>query len=98
MEPSDNIIGKRILVGLTYLDTNGDIKEEMTLHGVITEVSKNSIVFERADGNGTFSIPREDELELADLEATYTIRATGEEVNGVSYLSSWTITPPKEDE
>ena len=91
-EASDSIIGAHILVGLTYLNEE---KEQIQLHGHITSMSKSTIEFKRADGNGLFSIPFEGELEEADFEAIYTLNSTGEKVTNVNFISSWTISPPE---
>ena len=93
MKKGDSIIGKHLLVGLTYLADDGDVKEKLQLHGTIVGISASTVVFERADGKGKFSMPFDGEFESADPEATYTLSATGEEVTGVELLSSWTISP-----
>ena len=49
------MIGKRLLVGLTYLNSDGEVKEKIQLHGLIKSLSENSLSFERADGEGEFS-------------------------------------------
>ena len=85
------MIGKRLLVGLTYLDRNGEVKEQIQLHGLIKSVSDDTVSFERADGEGDFSIPFDGELDLADEESVYNLRSTGEAVSGVSYIASFTI-------
>jgi len=95
MQISDSIVGKRILVGLTYLDDAGDIRERVQHHGVITQVSDATIVFDRADGTGEFSIPLEPQLDLANPEAVYTLSCSGEKVTGIDFLGSWTIYPPE---
>ena len=49
--------GKHLLVGLTYLNKDGSLKERIQLHGIINNISENTIVFERADNGEDFSIP-----------------------------------------
>jgi hypothetical protein len=95
MQVGNSIIGKRILVGLTYLDDAGAVREQVQHHGLITHVSESTLVFDRADGAGELSIPFEPEIDTADPEAVYTLSSTGEEVTGVDLLASWTINPPE---
>ena len=85
-------VGKRILVGLTYLNANGDVQEQ--LHGLISSVDEHTLTFEKADGSGQFSIPFDGQLAAADPEAIYTLRSTGEAVSGVNFVASFTIHSP----
>jgi len=89
----DTILGRRILVGLTYLDGAGEVTKQIQLHGIISRLAEHSLYFERADGSGEFSIPFDGELDAADPESIYTLRSTGESVSGVDFIASWTIHP-----
>jgi hypothetical protein len=97
MTNSDNsLIGKHVLVGLTYLDHAGNLASQIQLHGLITSVGDSTIRFERADDAGDageFAIPHDGSLTPADREAVYTLRSTGETVTGVDFVASWTIHP-----
>ncbi len=90
-------VGKRILVGLTYLNANGDVQEQVQLHGLISSVGENTLTFEKADGSGQFAIPFDGQLTAADPEAIYTLRNTGEAVSGVNFVASFTIHSPATD-
>jgi len=92
------MIGKRILVGLTYLDENERVSEQVQFYGVIDSIKDNSLVINRSDDEGDFSIPYDGELNEADPEAVYTLRATGEEVTGVNYVSTFTIHKEREND
>lgn len=93
----DTIFGKRILVGLTYLNGAGEVAKQIQLHGIITRLAEHSLYFERADGSGEFSIPFDGKLELANPESIYTLRSAGESVSGVDFIASWTIHPNPEE-
>lgn len=95
---NSQLVGQKILVGLTYLDAKGEVREQRQLHGVIATVGENTVAFERADGAGRFSIPFDGELDAADPEAIYTLRSTGETVSGVNFVASFTISPPASSE
>jgi len=87
-------VGKKILVGLTYLNANGEVQEQLQLHGYISSVGDHTVAFEKADGSGQFSIPFDGQLDSADPEAVYTLRSTGESVTGVNFVASFNIHPP----
>jgi len=88
-------VGKKILVGLTYLNPNGEVREQLQLHGLISNAGEHTLAFEKADGSGQFTIPFDGELDFADPESIYTLRSTGEAVSGVNFLASFTIHPPE---
>lgn len=88
------LVGKKILVGLTYLNANGEVREQLQLHGSISSVGDHTLAFDKADGSGQFSIPFDGQLDAADPESVYTLRSTGEVVTGVSFVASFTIHPP----
>ena len=96
-DEGETIFGKRILVGLTYVDESNKITKRVQLYGEVTGLSENTLFFERADGQGEFSIPFDGELELAEEDAVYTLNSTGEEVTDVQFLSSLVIHPPGDD-
>lgn len=88
---TDGIVGKKILVGLTYLDKEGEVNEQKQLHGKIKEVSDTTLVFSQPNNLGDFSIPYDGELESTDEENIFTLRSHGEEVTGINYLATFTI-------
>ena len=96
MTNSESIIGKRILVGLTYLDSDENVKRRDAFHGPVVAVSESSIVIERSDDGQDFSIPN-DTLYSSDPDDIYTLES-GEEVTGVYATCTWTIFPPDETE
>ncbi len=97
MKKNEKLIGKHILVGLTYLNSKGGIKKRIQFHGTITVLSKNTLHFERADGQGEFSIPFNGKLDAGDRDSVYKLKSTGEKVTGVDFISSWTINPPRKE-
>ena len=91
-------LGKHLLVGLTYLEKDESIREQVQFHGNITAISENTVVFKRNDNGEEFSIPYDnDNLEAGDPEAVYELKSTGEAVENVDFISSWTIHPPSEE-
>lgn len=92
----DKYIGKHLLVGLTYLNTDESVQDRIQIHGKIVDSSESTIVFIREDNGEEFSIPfDEDNLEKSDPDSVYHLKSTGETVENVDFVSSWTIHPPK---
>jgi hypothetical protein len=92
-------IGKHLLIGLTYLEKDESVREQVQFHGNISAVSDSTIVFKRNDNGEEFSIPFDEEnLKEGDPDAVYKLRSTGESVENVDYISSWTIHPPNDED
>lgn len=85
------MIGKKVLVGLTYVDKNNEVTNKLQLHGNIESLGDNTLTFIRSDNAEEFSIPFDGELDEAGVDSIYTLRKTGEEVTGVNFISSFTI-------
>ena len=89
-------VGKYLLIGLTILDSNGNIVDQLQMHGVV----------ERADRTGitvsNFGYRRGDEYihppDLRAIEpapaAVYRLNSTGESIDNPELLSSWTVKRP----
>jgi hypothetical protein len=89
---AESLVGKTVLVGLTYVNAQHEAAEQRQYHGVI----------ERADERDGFAVRRADTGELEwlppDLRAfetaapgEYRLRSTGEVVVDPDLLSTWTI-------
>lgn len=87
------LIGKRLLVGLTYIRHSGELIEEEQRHGIVETADRQGIVLRLPDG-GTFRLPPDLRRVQPARPGIYRLRATGEEVTGPDFLSSWTITRP----
>lgn len=85
-------------MGLTYLNKDESVREIIQLHGKITKVSKNTILFKRADNMEEFSIPFDEEnLDVGEPDAVYKLKSTGEAIENVDFISVWKIHPPPEE-
>ncbi len=89
-------IGKHLLVGLTYLNEDETVSQIIQLHGVIIEIKDNTIFFERADNGETFTIPFDSKsIKRSQPGAVYKLKSTGESVEDVDFLCSFTIHNPQ---
>ncbi|MCC6682186.1 MAG: hypothetical protein IT445_14895 [Phycisphaeraceae bacterium] len=82
----DRFIGKSLLVGITYLDSDGEFIRQEQFWGPIAEAHKNHIVMVRNDTGEAVSLPPE--VEEAD-PGEYRLRSTGEVVVDPDYLAKW---------
>jgi hypothetical protein len=94
MSKAGKYIGKHILVGLTYTDARGKVVRQCQMHGTITRVNARGIFFERADGEGEYSLPPDVNALVVAERGEYRLRATGEVVLNPDYVSTWTIQAP----
>ena len=88
------VLGKRVLVGITYLKHNGAVIEQQQLHGVLEAATVEEGVAIRLPDGSVFRLPPD----LRGLEPAspgiYRLRSNGEEVENPDYVWTWTITRP----
>jgi len=92
------VVGKRLLIGLTYLHHNGDFAEQKQLHGIVEEISATAGIVMRLPDGSTYRLPPDLRGIRVAPPGVYRLRSTGEEVEDPDFLYTWTITkaPPEE--
>lgn len=95
---SKPFIGKHLLVGMTYLDQQGDVTHQVQFHGMITEVSVRGITIRRHDTGEYFTLPPATDSLKPAPKGEYRLRTTGEVVVDPDYLTTWTVNPPNADD
>src|SRR5262245_54271512 len=92
------LIGKHLLVGLTYVNADGTLQKQVQVHGHITAVDDTRVTMRLHGSDEEFTLPPEwERFEPAD-PGEYRLRSTGEVVVNPDLLASWTITAHAEDE
>lgn len=82
---SSRFIGKRLLVGITYVDVNEELIGAEQFHGRIVEAGEGEIVVERADTGKRISLaPILQEAEPGE----YCLSSTGEVVVDPDYFAT----------
>ena len=88
------VVGKHLLIGLTYVKDSGEFIEQKQLHGIVEQITKEAGIVLRLPDGSTFSLPPD----LGGIQqappGTYRLRSTGEEVHNPDFLYTWTITRP----
>ncbi len=86
------MIGKTVLVGITYLDSVEEIVDQVQFAGVVTSVDP-LIAIEWGDAEPFTLPPEADAFDAAD-PGEYRLRSTGEVVVDPDYVTSWTVAAP----
>src|SRR5581483_9443190 len=96
MRASD-LVGKTVLIGLTYLNEEGGVDHRTQLRGTFTWADEEMVRIELADGE-EFTLPPDLEAFQPAPPGKYTLKGSGEVVENPDYLCAWTITPGQEEE
>jgi hypothetical protein len=79
----DAMLGRRIVVGLTYCAEDGSVDKKVQFAGVVCEV--DPLVVIDVDDGFVFTLPSDtDAYDIADEE-------------GVDFIATWTIHPPDDE-
>jgi hypothetical protein len=88
-----SLLGKQVLVGLTYLERGGT-KTLKQVHGPILRVNrKEGVVIGLPDGS-EFSLPPDLSAYKVAKPGTYTLSTTGEIVTDPDLICTWVVNPP----
>jgi hypothetical protein len=98
-ETAKSYLGRKILVGVTYVDHDGAVTAQRQLHGKIAAATKDGVVIalegKRAGQNWT--MPPSWESTRPAPAGEYRLRETGEVIVNPDLLAEWTIhAPPPE--
>lgn len=90
------IVGKIILVGLTYLSYDGKLLRRQQLHGKIKSASPAGILIELAGASAgeTWNMPPALDLIRKADPGIYSLKESGEQVENPDFICTWTITKP----
>lgn len=78
-------VGKRLLVGLTYVDVNEEVIGQEQFQGRIIEAREGEVIVERADTGERVSLPP---ILQEAKPGEYRLRSTGEVVIDPDYLAT----------
>jgi hypothetical protein len=98
-EDAKAIVGKHLLVGVTYRNRNEEVTGLEQFHGEIIRASREEGIIVRLSGSGEerWVPPDLSRLEPAG-PGNYRLKATGEVVADPDLLSTWTVYPPTQPE
>ena len=87
----ENLIGKTILVGMTFYNKDDEFVEQKQSWGEIVAVTENTIHIKKKDGE-EFDIPNDPSAIEPAKPGEYRLRTTGEVVENPDFLSTWNVT------
>ncbi len=93
-ESYEELIGKVLLIGLSYYSPDGGFIEDKQLYGRVTESDDSCITITQTNGE-EFSIPPDLSAIEKAAPGDYTLRSTNEVVRNPDYLASYSVTPPE---
>ena len=89
------LVGKTILIGLTYYTAENELIERKQFWGTVVESNKSRILV-RLNNGEMFNLPPDlSAIKKAPL-GEYRLHSTGEVVVNPDYLTTWNLTRPKE--
>ena len=88
---AENLIGKTILVGITFYDKNGEFVEQSQRCGEIVSINESTIFIKQKDGE-EFGIPNDPTAIETANPGEYRLRSTGEVVENPDFISTWNVT------
>jgi hypothetical protein len=92
----ENVVGKTILIGLSYENPHGDIVDRKQLYGKIIEVSpKKGIGVLLNKSDEVYYLPPRLSLLDAAPPGEYRLVATGETISNPDFLSNWIVNKPQ---
>lgn len=90
-------IGKYILVGIAYMDHEGNEIQRQQVHGVIESASEEDGILIRLKGvydGETWTMPPDQRSISKASPGTYTLHMSGEKIETPDLLSTWLIHEP----
>lgn len=91
----ETYIGKHLLFGITYLDHDENLIDQVQLHGTITRIEATIIAIRLHGSNEEFTLPPDLDAINEAPPGEYKLRSTGEVVENPDLLATWTVTQPK---
>ena len=86
----EDVVGKHVLFGLTYVDADGTITRRTQEHGVVVSAD-DEVVRVRLGTGEEFTLPPALEAFDEAEPGEYRLRDTGEVVVNPELIASWTI-------
>ena len=90
------IRGKDVIVGLTYLKSDGRVRERVQFHGTIEVANMTKgIGIRRVGHDELFTLPPDFRSVQPARPGTYRLKSTGQVIEDPALECTWTITVPK---
>jgi hypothetical protein len=85
------LLGKHLLVGLTYLNDDGTVERQKQLHGDVIRADEDGVAILLSSGEH-YSLPPDLRPYKQAAPGEYRLRSTGEVLIDPDYIANWTVT------
>ena len=85
------LLGKHLLVGLTYLNDDGTVDRQEQLHGDVIRADEEGLAI-RLPSGGHYWLPPDFRAYKQAAPGEYRLRSTGEVLIDPDYITTWTVT------
>ncbi len=85
-----DLLGKTILVGITYYTRDNEILEQKQYWGTVIEANEQQILFRQKNGE-LFGLPPDLRSTKPAPKGEYRLRSTGETVVDPDFTSTWSV-------
>ena len=85
-----DLLGKVILVGITYYTCDHQLIEQKQYHGIVVRADEQAVVIRRESGE-ELSLPPDLRSTKPAPPGEYRLRSTGEIVVDPDFLSTWNV-------
>jgi hypothetical protein len=92
LDDLSEMIGRRVLVGITYVDAQGVVVNQDQFAGIVQEVEP-LVAIERGSGD-PFTLPPEPAAFERAQAGEYRLRSSGETVIDPDFITTWTVRAP----
>jgi hypothetical protein len=94
---TDIYLGKYILVGVTYVDSAGQVEDSVQMHGVVESASKDGIKISlKGERDGQSWIMPADLSAISPAQpGRYQLPETGEIIENPDFVCTWMVQKPK---
>jgi hypothetical protein len=95
VDMATRLIGKHVLIGLTYKDTGGKVIRQEQKHGSVEFVDKKNGIGIRLSDGDLYWLPPDLRSWKPAVPGQYRLRSTGEVVVDPDYLTTWIVNAGK---
>ena len=95
---ADLLIGKVVIIGVTYVDAKGELLRRVQMHGIVGRTDPREgvrIDLAGAKAGQVYWLPPQVSNFYPAQSGVYRLRETDEEVLDPDFLSTWTIQAPE---
>lgn len=97
-ELRNHLKGKVFLIGLTFIDEQGEIMEQYQTHGTVSKLTVDGFFKIVREDHSIFTIPYDKDTIRKAKEGEYREKTTGEIITNPDYIMTWEIKTNQTDD